>query len=84
MTCCGQRAIGMGAATPPVAVEAAKDGIVRHCDVCAILDGNYQPKLVRYCQTCDKFMCAVCRGSAYRRGLAFFSWKLSGLLQRTA
>lgn len=55
--------------------------IVRHCDVCYLLDGNTSPKEVKYCALCDAFMCDTCRVSLFRRSLAAFSRKFSRKLK---
>jgi hypothetical protein len=81
---CGCTATGTGVEQKhnmPVSV-ADNHVIVNRCDVCAILDGDNTPKITRYCGVCDKFICATCWKSPYRRGLAAFSFRLNQLLKR--
>lgn len=55
--------------------------IVRHCDVCLILDGNTSPKEVKYCKLCDKFMCEPCRKNPARRMAAAFAYHVTKFLR---
>jgi hypothetical protein len=79
MTCCHQ--IGMGDVSNSESRPVFDGIIVRHCDVCYLLDGNTQPKEVRYCKLCDAFMCEPCRTSMFRRTLAKFSRTFSKRLK---
>lgn len=79
MTCCHQ--VGMGDVRNDASHPVYPGIIVRHCDVCFLLDGNTQPKETRYCKLCDAFMCEPCRTSYFRRALAAFSRKFSRKLK---
>lgn len=42
-------------------------GLVAPCDVCWLLDQDGTLKPVRYCGTCDAWLCDTCRASWWRR-----------------
>jgi hypothetical protein len=70
---CQKKAIGSEGAKLPAAEE-----IVRHCDVCILLDGDYSPKETTYCYICDKFLCAKCKANWWRRVCAALQVALYG------
>lgn len=79
MTCCHQ--VGMGDIRNEDSRPVFSGVIVRHCDVCFLLDGDTRPKETRYCKLCDAFMCERCAMSKWRRTMAAFSRKFSSKLK---
>lgn len=67
MSCCGGVQVGIENVPADLKPKMGRAAIVRHCDVCFLLDNDIQPKEVRYCSLCDKFMCEPCRRSPWRR-----------------
>ena len=40
------------------------------CDVCRIVDGNFDIKTVRYCSMCKAWICDACRPKYTKRAIA--------------
>jgi hypothetical protein len=81
MSCCGVR-IGLADDTTiPDDLKATmgRAPVVRHCDVCVLLDGDKTPKPVQYCRLCDAFMCDPCRKNKWRRAGAAVARKIHRL-----
>jgi hypothetical protein len=81
MTCCEQVAVGASGATIPTAITPSSV-VIRHCDVCFLLDGDKSPKEVMYCKLCDKFMCAACRPNMRRRSAAVIAFKVTQFINK--
>jgi hypothetical protein len=81
--CCGQVAVGMDDTVPTDLRNELGRGsvIVRHCDVCFLLDGNTSPKETMYCKLCDAFMCEPCRRNKWRRMGAAIARKVKRIWQ---
>jgi hypothetical protein len=70
MPLCGNISIGLvddTAIPDDLKATMGRAPVVRHCDVCVLLDGNATPQPVQYCKLCDAFMCASCRKNYWRR-----------------
>lgn len=46
------------------------------CDVCRLLEGNTQQKMVCWCGLCQAWLCDKCRNNPVRRALAAAKQKL--------
>ena len=82
---CGKAQIGIDSSIPNVPKNEVlfRNGpVVRHCDVCLLLDGDQRSKEVTYCSLCDKFMCASCRRNPLRRAAAATALKVGKFLER--
>jgi hypothetical protein len=85
MSCCGNIAVGL--ADDEVIPSDLKEtmgrstAVIRHCDVCFLLDNDLTPKETMYCKMCDAFMCTPCRNSKWRRLGASISRTMRKLLK---
>ena len=88
MTCCGQLEVGIesSGSIPNEFKEKMGRGsvIVRHCDVCYLLDNDASPKETMYCSLCDAFMCDACRRNKWRRMGAAIARKVKKVWQPVA
>lgn len=50
--------------------SAAESVMVMLCDVCVLVDGDYSPKPVQWCQECQAWICAQCWPNLFRRSQA--------------
>ena len=46
------------------------------CDVCKLLDTDYNEKEVFYCKECNAYICELCKCNYLRRGIAMIKSKL--------
>ncbi len=84
MTCCGKIAVGLAEQAVPADLQAKmgrSETVVRHCDVCFLLEGDTTPKETKYCRWCDKFMCEKCRTNHWRRAGAAVAFHMRTLLK---
>jgi hypothetical protein len=67
---------------PNTSVLSTGAPLIRHCDVCLLLDGDRRSKEVTYCKLCDKFMCAACNRNPLRRAAAATAYKVGQFFGR--
>jgi len=47
------------------------------CDVCQLVDGNSEIKVVVFCKQCDAWICKNCENNWFRRSVAYFKRKFT-------
>lgn len=54
----------------PATADGSQSESFMTCDVCVLVDGDYQAKPVQWCSECQAWICAACWPNTFRRALA--------------